>query len=199
MNGIIFDALNVNTKNITMIKKQLLKIYLFFLIIATSISCNTDDSSEADKYAGNYEIISYKSNIPVDLNNDSVISQELRNEINSFKPGDLEIRSNLISFFFPKTWISFQYPSEPKGNVEFSDYGFGTNYTYKNNTFLLENKNYIENSYIDNIESNKNVTINDDLVVIDSNHLKMSISKEYYDFSKEKWIMLDIEIMFEKR
>ncbi len=183
-----------------MIKRNLFKTHLIILLSLTLINCNSDDSlnKEYEKYTGNYEIISFKSNVAVDLNNDYISSKELTNEINSFGLHDLEIKSSIISFFFPKTWITFQYPSSPEGSVEFLDYGFGTKYQYENNSFSLENKSYVEESYIDNIENNKNVTLISDLNVIDSNHLEMSISKEYYDFRTSEWIMLDIDIIFKK-
>ncbi|WP_052184105.1 hypothetical protein [Psychroserpens sp. Hel_I_66] len=183
-----------------MIKTNLFKTHLIALLTLTLINCNSDDSlnNEYENYTGNYEIISYKSNVAVDLNNDNITSLELTNEIDSFGSNDLEIKSNIISLFLPKTWITFQYPSSPEGSVEFIDYGFGTNYQYEDNSFLIETKSYVEKSYIDNIENDKNVTLTSNLNVVDSNHLKMSISKEYYDFSTNEWIMLNIEIVFEK-
>ncbi len=189
--------------------KKLLKPHLIILLVLVFTNCDNDDTlnDEYEQYTGNYKIISFKSNIAVDLNNDNITSEELTNEINSFDFNDLEIRPNdyqsnstkLISFFFPKTWITFQYPSKPEGSVEFLDYGFGTTYKYENNSFSLDDNNYIEQSYIDNIESNKSVTINSDLDVVDSTHLKISISKEYYDFITNNWIMLDIDVVYKKQ
>lgn len=172
-------------------------------------SCINDDPTDDlyKQYSGNYKIVSFKSNVAVDLNKDNIASKELTEEIDSFDLNDLEIRpkeyqsnpAKLISFFFPKTWITFQYPSSPEGSVEFIGYGFSTTYQYANNSFSLEDKSYIEESYIDNIKSDKNVIINSDLNIIDSNHLSLSMSKEYYDFNSNDWIMLDIEVVYERQ
>lgn len=185
--------------------KSVIGILITFLMI---IGCDDKDpiNDEFEQYTGNYKTISFKSNIAVDLNNDKVTSKELINEINSFDFNDLEIRphenqlnsTKLISFFFPKTWISFQYPGSPEGWVEFLDYGFSTTYQFKDNSFSLKENSFVEESYIDNVESNKEVKINSDLAVIDDKHLKISISKEYYDFNTNNWIMLDLEILYEK-
>jgi len=185
-----------------MIEKKLFTSNLIILLALIFFSCSNHDSTlnnDSELYTGTYKIVSFKSNAEVDLNNDNISSEELTSEINTFDFNDLEIRSDLISFFFPKTWISFQFSSSPEGIIEFLDYGFGTTYQYENNSFSLKEKNYVEESYIDNIESNKNVRISSNLIVIDSNHLKTSISKEYYDFNSNDWIMLDIEVIYEKK
>ncbi|WP_156109116.1 hypothetical protein [Polaribacter sp. Hel1_85] len=182
-------------------KKKLFNPILITLFTFMLFSCESDDNinNEVELYTGRYKIISFKSNTEVDLNNDNISSEELTNEINSFDLNDLEIKPNLISFFFPKTWISFQYPSSPEGSIEFIGYGFGTNFEYEDNLFSLKEKSYIEESYIDNVESNKNVTINCNLIVIDDNHIKTSISKEYYDFNSNNWVLLNIDVIYEKQ
>lgn len=192
-----------------MIKKKLITPLLITVLSLTFFSCDKDEiqDNEYEQYVGNYKIISFKSNTAVDLNKDNNVSKELVNEIDSFELNDLEIRPNeyqtssakLISFSFPKTWITFDYPSEPEGSVEFIGYGFSTIYEYINSSFSLKQNSYTEESYIDNIESNKNVTITSPLNVIDNNHLKMSIAKEYYDFNSNDWVMLDIEVLYEKQ
>ena len=192
-----------------MTKKNSLKLHLMILLTLMFLSCSNDDSIDEvyKQYTGNYKIISFKSNVAVDLNDDNIASKELTEEINSFDLNDLEIRPHeyqsnpvkSISFFFPKTWITFQYPNAPEGSVEFIGYGFLTTYEYVNNSFSLKDNSYIEESYIDNIKSDKNVAINSDLNVIDRNHLNISISKEYYDFNSNDWIMLDIEVIYEKQ
>ena len=181
---------------------------LFFLLLLI-ISCNSDDISndKFEQYTGHYKIVSFIADVAVDLNNDNITSTELTNEINSFDFNDLEIRphdnlsneTKLIYFFFPKTWITFQYNSEPNGFVEFIPYGFGTRYEFENNSFILKNNNYIELSYIDNVESNKTVSINSDLTIIDDMHLELSLNKEYYDFNNDEWIMLNIKVVYEKK
>ena len=187
-------------------------IYLKLLVlIMIAISCSEDDNinitnNEHEKYAGKYNIISFRSDIPVDLNNDGVTSYELTSEINSLGFSDLEIRANrnnsedfenLLSFFFPKTWISFQtYNSKPY--TQFIDYGFITYYSFKENTFKLKKTKYLEEAYIDNVESNKVVKLGNPIKVIDSNHLGFSLFKKFYDFKRGDWVDLNIEIIYEK-
>lgn len=183
----------------------------YFIILLTLFLWNcgdsTDTDSQLDAYAGNYQIVSFRSDIPVDLNNDGITSQELVNEINSFSSNDLEIRptdlqsnpTQLALFFFPKTWITFDDPGSPEGHIEFLDYGFSTTYHFDNNAFYLEDKSYEEEALIDNIESHRAVTLTTDLHVIDGRHLGLSISKEYYDFNANEWVRLAINLIYEKQ
>lgn len=190
-------------------KKNPLKFYFSLAFLLALLSCSNDEplDNQLEQYAGNYQIVSFESNVAVDLNNDGNASEELLDEISSFGRNDLEIRpavaqtnqAKLLSFFFPKTWITFQYPSSPEGSVEFLDYGFATHYEFDGSTFLLEDKRYIEASNIDNIETNRTVTITSELQVINSDHLSMSIAKEYYDFSSGEWVLLNIAVTYEKQ
>ena len=183
-----------------------MKHFKLFFLLAVLVSCHSEDISN-NKYTGHYKIVSFTSNIAVDLNNDNITSFELINEIDSFDYSDLEIRphtdqtneTKLISFFFPKTELTFQYPSEPNGYVQFIPFGFGTTYEFENNTFVLTNNNYIEQAYIDNVESNKIVSLNSNLNIIDDTHLKLLLSKEFYDFNNYNWIMLNIEVFYERK
>ncbi|UZR99604.1 hypothetical protein [Chondrinema litorale] len=182
-----------------MINKKILRLYLIIFITPFLVNCSNEDVIDNEQYVGNYKIISFQSNIAVDLNKDGITSEELVNEINTFDFNDLEIKPNLLSFFFPKTWITFQYPSSPEGSIEFIDYGFGTTYQYEKNSFSLNGKSYVEEAYIDNTQSNKTVMINSNLIIIDHNHLKISISKEYYDFNSNQWTLLDIDAIYGKQ
>ena len=191
-----------------MIKKNLLKPYLMILITSIFLNCSDDDVADNvfKQYTGNYKIVSYRANLPVDLNNDGVTSVELTNEITSFSFGELKVSptemqrnsAKLVSFLFPKTWITFQYPDSPEGSVQFLRYGFATFYEFTNNSFYLKDTSYVEDLNIDNVESDKLVILNGQIDVVDSNHLKMSISKEYYDFNTSGWIRLAIDVIFEK-
>ncbi|MEQ9218284.1 MAG: hypothetical protein RLO17_09595 [Cyclobacteriaceae bacterium] len=192
-----------------MTKKKLCKACLLILLTSIIFSCTEEDvpNNAFKQYAGNYKSISFKSNVAVDLNNDGFASEQLTSEINSFSYGDLEIRphdyqlndAKLVSFRLPKTWMTFEYPGSPDGSVQFIGYGFTTTYQFMNGAFVLAENSYLEKSYTDNIESNKNVTLNSELLIIDDNHLKISISKEYYDFNSSDWIMLDIEVVYERQ
>lgn len=184
---------------------------LFLLLIITA--CDSDDFTNVEfrQYTGDYKITSFKSDLAVDLNNNNVTSNELISEIvpsnDLFTFRDLRISPNgnesnekkLVSFAFPKTFITFKSPCCPEGRIRgFHGYGFLTTYEFENNTFILEDKSYIEYSYIDNMESNRTVHINGNLSIIDINNLKLTISKEFYDFNSNDWVMLNIEVKYEK-
>lgn len=183
---------------------------LLFLLLIT-IGCESNDlnydNQEFRKYTGDYIIVSFKSDIAVDLNKDNIISTELTNEINSFgsrydlliKPIHNESNVKLLDFSFPKTYITFESPGQPEGRVSFLGYGFLTSYQFKNGVFKLKDTTYIEHDYIDNIEADKVVNLNSNLIVVDSNNLKFKLKKEYYDFNTDDWIMLNIEVLYEKK
>ncbi|SFU45664.1 hypothetical protein SAMN05216480_10455 [Pustulibacterium marinum] len=186
----------------------------FVALLATVAftSCSSDDDAVEESisaYAGKYQIVSFESDIAVDLNKDNVASYELVDEINSFNFSELEVRpygdidnkAKLLCFGLPKMYMTFEYPSEPEGYAQFSSYGFVTMYEFDvaTNTFLMENHSYTEQAYIDNVESNREVTFTSDLVVVDATHLQTSIAKEYYDFITQEWVMLHINVLFEKQ
>lgn len=158
------------------------------LATVTFASCSSDDTTVEEAmsaYAGKYQIVSFESDIAVDLNKDNVASYELVDEINSFQFNDLEVRphanqdnkAKLLSFGLPKMYMTFQFTSIPSGYAEFLSYGFGTMYEFDiaTNTFLMENHSYTEHAYIDNVESDREVTFTSDLVVVDATHLQTSI------------------------
>jgi len=186
---------------------NLAKLLILVLIFT---SCRSDDPSSEDqllaKYTGHYKITSFKSDVAVDLNDDQVSSQELLNEINGFDFQDLEIRphqdtdnsTKFISLFLPATELTFQFPGHPQGFPRFLRYGFGTKYTFEGGKIKLEENTYIEKSRIDDEEHNRVVTLSEDIIFIDANHLRTSVTKEYYDFKEKCWKLLNIEIIFEK-
>lgn len=187
---------------------KILRLLLLFYILTGCSNDNENTVDNSTKYIGNYQIVSYKSDLEVDLNDDHIASSELMREIDYyFIEGlpDLEIKPNpeaqnnkLISLFLPKTNITFQDPGEPQGNVLFSRHGFGTTLNFKNNNFILNDDQYVELDYIDNVESNRKTLIDSQINIIDETHLKMNISKEYYDFRAKKWSLLNIHIILKK-
>ncbi|PUB25858.1 hypothetical protein C8J95_11222 [Elizabethkingia sp. YR214] len=184
---------------------------LFIPLILAGCSQRDENSSyseEFQKYTGSYKIISYKSDIAVDLNNDKILSNELVDEIDILKNNEtfLDINQNqlnnnkkVISIFLPKTHITYDYPFSPEGYIQsFSRFGLMSEVELKLGTFnLMENK-YIENGTIDNVEYNKTVHIETQIKIINSKHLQTSVIKEYYDFSTKSWKALNIKIIFEK-
>lgn len=189
-----------------------MKNFKILLFIPFFIACTNEDSSTSEsfsKYTGYYQITSYKSDVEVDLNDDNTASSELTKEIGYyFIEGfpDLEIRPNankqndakLVSLFLPKTNITFEDPGKPQGNVIFSRSGFGTTFNFKDNNFILNDIQYIEIDYIDNVESNRKTIIAPEISVIDASHLKMNVTKEYYDFKTKKWRLLNIVVSLKK-
>ncbi|MGO4772213.1 hypothetical protein ACEN2I_11145 [Flavobacterium sp. W22_SRS_FK3] len=188
---------------------RILKLLLIFPILIGCSSENENTNENVSKYTGNYQIISYKSDIEVDLNDDNIASSELIKEIDYyFIEGfpDFEIRPNadtqneakLVSLFLPKTNITFQDPGKPQGKVMFSRYGFTSTFNFKNNNFILNDDQYLESDYIDNVHSNRKTIIDSEINIIDETHLKMKLSKEYYDFKTKKWSLLNILIILKK-
>jgi hypothetical protein len=133
----------------------------FSLILATLllVSFSNDKETNVDpiieKIVGNYAVVSFTSNIAVDLNNDDTVSTDLKNQIRNFNSHDLTIRPNpfylndipFISFSIPKTYIEFGSPSFPDGYSAFAKYRFSTYYTVQNNEIILEESSYIEYVY----------------------------------------------------
>lgn len=188
---------------------KLMRYYKLFFLLLIVLGCEDDDlndDQEFRKYTGDYIIVSFKSDVAVDLNKDDIASYELTNEINTFGYDDLRIRPNgnesgdkkLLNFLFPKTFITFKSPGQPEGRVEFLDYGFGTFYQFKDNIFKLKDTSYVEGAYIDNVEADKVVNLDRNLMVVDPDHLKFTIHKEYYDFITDDWIRLNIEVLYKK-
>lgn len=181
---------------------------LFLLLIVLTACSNDDSQNEAlRQYTGYYSMVSFQSDRSVDLNNDGLRTTQLLDEIKMSNSYDLEIRpleshsndSKLISFFFPKTNLTFQYPGEPEGYTEFTNYGFGTQYEFINNTFQLQLRSYVEQNYIDNIQNDLEVTIESDLIILSENRLRLDISKEFYDYHANEWVRLAIEIIYQKK
>jgi len=188
-------------------KRNKMKFFNVFFLLLFMMSCvSEEEAKNVNLYAGQYKVASFRSDVAVDLNNDKTSSKELTSEINSFGLGDLDIRpgepqindAKIISFLFPKTEISFQYNSSPEGFVQFLDYGFITAYDFTDNAFKLTESSYIEQAFIDNVESNKTVRLNGNLNVVDNTHLKLSLNKAFYDFNRKDWVMLNIEVIYER-
>ncbi|MCT3693410.1 hypothetical protein HZQ92_17725 [Elizabethkingia anophelis] len=169
---------------------------------------NSTYSEEFQKYTGSYKIISYMSDLAVDLNNDKILPNELVDEIYILKNNQtfLDIIQNksqnnikLISMFLPKTHITYEYPSSPEGAVQdFSRYGFLSELEFNPDTFHLMKNKYIENGTIDNVEYNKTVLIDKQIKIINSKQLQAFVVKEYFDFNTKSWKALNIKIIFEK-
>jgi hypothetical protein len=173
----------------------------FILLINFGCKDDEEDDFSNENIVETYDIVSFKANKAVDLNNDKKLSTNLINEI--FILGNenryLEIRpaKNLIYFNLPLTLINYDYPSAPDGYVEFVKYGFGTSTTLSDNTIKIKDNSYKENNYTGNEINIKNVSI-ENLKIIDNNRLSTIVTKSYYDFNTKQWVELKIEVIFQK-
>ena len=176
--------------------KNLNYFFVFIILISLSSCSQNDQEIDENLINGFYKIESISSKKLVDLNGDLQKSYDLKAEINDYFKEfdyDLEIRPNysndndskLISLYFPEPYLSFEYPSHPKGFVEYAKNGVGFNYEFKDNLFLLTET------------SNEFVTI-DKIELLDYGKIKSIISKNYYDFAIQGWTNLEIEIIYSK-
>ena len=174
-----------------------LTYFFVFILLITLPSCNLNDREiEENLFNGFYKIESISSDKLVDLNGDLQKSYDLEAEINDYFHEfghDLEIRPNysndneskLISLYFPEPYLRFDYPSHPKGFVEYAKNGVGFNYEFRDNLFFLSET------------SNEFVTI-DKIELLEYGKIKSNISKDYYDFAIQDWTNLKIEIIYSK-
>lgn len=178
------------------------KLLLASSIILINFGCKDDDGFSEEDVVETYNIVSYKANIPVDLNNDKKTSTNLLDEIEILNKQEnfLEVRPKvkLISFNFPLTLINYDYPSIPSGYADFVKYGFVTSTTLSDKVMVIKDSSYTESNYTGNKENKKNVSI-ENLKIIDYNRLSTNITKSYYDFSTKQWIELNIEVIFQER
>lgn len=178
------------------------KLLLASILTLTFLGCSDDnDDFTKENLVDYYNIISYKSDKYVDLNNDKKTSTNLMDEIDILNKEEnfLEIRPNIniISFNIPLTLINYDYPSAPDGYANFVKYGFLTPTTLSDKVIVIKNNSYIESNYTGNVISKKNVSI-ENLKILDNNRLSTTITKSYYDFSTKQWIELNIEVIFQK-
>ena len=178
------------------------KLLLASILTLTFLGCNDDDDFSKENLVDYYNIISYKSDKYVDLNNDKKTSANLMDEIDILNKEEnfLEIRPNIniISFNIPLTLINYDYPSAPDGYANFVKYGFLTSTALSDKVIVIKNNSYIESNYTGNVISKKNVSI-ENLKILDNNRLSTTITKSYYDFSTKQWIELNIEVIFQKK
>ena len=177
------------------------KLLLASSLIFINFGCKDDDGFSEENVVDTYNIVSYKANIPVDLNNDKKTSTNLMDEINIFDKQErfLEVRPkvNTIYFNFPLTIINLDYRSSPEGYADFVKYGFGTSTAISNKEIVIKDNKYVEENYIGNDLNKKNVSINN-LKISDNNRLSTTITKSYFDFNSKQWIELNIEVIFQK-
>ena len=178
------------------------KLLLASILTLTFLGCSDDDDFSKENLVDYYNIISYKSDKYVDLNNDKKTSTNLMDEIDILNKEEnfLEIRPNIniISFNIPLTLINYDYPSAPDGYANFVKYGFITSTTLSDKTFVIKDNIYTESNYSGNEVNKKNVSIQN-LKILDNNQLSTTITKSYYDFNTKRWVELNIEVIFQKK
>jgi len=186
---------------------NLIKLITLVLIL-TSCKGKKDafiENQELEKYVGSYEIISFKSDIAVDLNGDGISSRELLDEINNynFDFKDLEISyyanssTKLISFLIPRTALTFISPDEP--SVQFIKSSFITAYTREEDAIRLTENTFAVEEYIGTMKREWTITFGEQIILIDANHLKGTVVKEYYDLKDKRWKLLHIDILYERK
>lgn len=171
--------------------------------------CGNDDgagdSEGTPEIAGSYELVSMRSNISVDLNNDDILSKDMLSEIGEGTPSssqqsDLEIKPvfvdnklvQLMSFYLPHPTLTFEDPKKPEGTVKYTSKGLGYQYQYDNNTNditvdLPQNQGTVPSS--GQLET---------ITVIESNELEATFEKYYYDFSINNWRLLTITCRYNR-
>src|SRR5687768_5115441 len=121
-----------------MMKAISLKLLYVSALLAGLYGCSSDDgtggnsgSNETPEIAGKYTLVSMRSDISVDLNNDGVLSNNMLTEIDDDSAptqADLEIKPvfvdnelvQLMSFYLPHPTLSFDNPKEPEGSVKYT-------------------------------------------------------------------------------
>ncbi len=125
-----------------------IKILLASILTLTFLGCSDDnDDFSKENLVDYYNIISYKSDKYVDLNNDKKTSANLMDEIDILNKEEnfLEIRPNIniISFNIPLTLINYDYPSAPDGYANFVKYGFLTSTALSDKVIVIKNNSYM--------------------------------------------------------
>ncbi|WP_141719738.1 hypothetical protein [Roseivirga misakiensis] len=176
---------------------KIFKHTLFFFAILIFTSCDNEDSDvDINTISGFYSIESMTSAVAVDLNGDDEKSTDLKSEIVDYfndQSYDLEIRPNatndtefkLISIYFPEPNLSFDYPSQPDGYVEYAKNSVGYQYEFDNSEFKLMPS---DNEFIEVLS----------LELVDQGKIQSTISKDYYDFEIQDWRTLKINIIFSR-
>lgn len=183
-------------------KAILLKLLCVSAALAGLCGCGSDDgdgssgSKGAPEIAGKYTLVSMRSNISVDLNNDGVLSTNLLTEIgesDGSTQSDLEIKPvfvdnklvQLMSFYLPHPTLSFDDPQEPEGSVKYTPRGLGYEYEYNNAT----NEITVDNGNPGSVPSSGQL---DTVEVSGANQLQAVFEKYYYDFAINEWRLLTI-------
>ncbi|WP_350293529.1 hypothetical protein [uncultured Croceitalea sp.] len=177
-----------------------MKYRIFILTIINFIlvlSCESDDTNlDLKKIQGFYKIDKIYSDQEVDLNGDAVRSTNLKREINDYFNNlfyDLEIRPNytnktdteLITLSYPQPNLSFDYPSQPDGFIEYARQGISFHYKLVDNTFIFDANDEF-------IKINK-------LELLQPGNVIAHFSKIYYDFSTQNWTEIKIIAIYKRQ
>ena len=183
-------------------KAIFLKLLFVSALLCGLSGCSNDDGTGSSgtkstpEIAGKYILVSMRSNISVDLNNDGILSTNLLTEIDdevSPSQTDLEIKPvfldnelvQLMSFYLPHPTLSFDNPTEPEGSVKYTPKGLGYEYQYDNATNVIT----VDNNNNGNVPSSGRL---DTVEVAGSDQLQAIFEKYYYDFAINEWRLLTI-------
>ena len=173
-------------------------IYITLIIFSTLFTSCENESLEIEssiEYDGFYEIESMTSNQNVDLNNDSVNSQNLLEEIpNYFDNNSFDIEIRKLEKTDPFELLLAIYLPEPN---ELIDQPFST--IYYNRKAYFERINPFDNQMLLNNEFEINNTLTlFELSVMENDRISARLNQRFYDFQTNSWRNLDIEIKYKK-
>ena len=173
-------------------------IYITLIIFSTLFTSCENENLEAEssiEYDGFYEIESMTSNQNVDLNNDSVNSQNLLEEIpNYFDNNSFDIEIRKLEKIDPFELLLAIYLPEPN---ELIDQPFST--IYYSRKAYFERINPVDNQMLLNNEFEINNTLTlVELSVMENDRISARLNQRFYDFQTNSWRNLDIEIRYKK-
>lgn len=171
-------------------------------------SCDNDDHlTRLPSIAGNYRLLSARTDQGVDLNNDGLVSNDLVTEIDEFDfqfiKSYLEVRPRkhnntsfkFISIPFPHPNFLFGFPEDPNGFMVYTtNFINGTGYRY----------DYNEKTKIISLEREDNAAATEatwgrleEIKVKQANILELEITKSYYDFHTAQLLTIKITALYE--
>lgn len=182
------------------------------LVFMLMYSCSNETNDLPRDIGGYYKIVSIKSDKPLDLNNDGIVSNDFYTEISGphttsngdkisfydfessqnymeIRPTDVQTnKAQLIDFRFPHQYIDYL----SNGDVFLSEYSrIFRKYYYKFNGDEIE----LFNDYADEIQEIGTVL---ELKSKETNTFLANISKKIFDFKTKKWFSVNLQVEYLK-
>jgi len=173
-----------------------MKKIILTTLIPFFLSCSSDETEQLYSnfnLDGYYKIESMISNELVDLNNDTILNNDLKEEIpNYFNTVSYDLIVKTLSENDPFEYLFGIYLPFPNEYIYLGTLNYGRAAIFKR--FNTENHSIIINEYNKNTE----LDISLDKITVVENNIKMKIFEKFYDFKTEKWKILDVKISFTK-